>query len=85
MTDTEIKNLYKGWAKDYCNNDFLDDEGEEDLPAGVEIFLDKITEVHEQEINIASESIGDLSTSYFKDKIPQRLLDLLKPYRRLSW
>jgi len=85
MTDAELKTFYKNWIKDYCNNDFLDDEGNENLPAGVELVLDKLVDFHKQDLNVASEKIADLSVSYFQDQIPTRIKQMLDPYKKMKW
>ena len=84
MTDEQLKEYLKEWVKDYCNDDFLDDDGNEDLPGGVEIFLEKGKEYIKQQSGKTSESLGDYSVSVAED-IPESLLKLLRPYRKVKW
>ena len=85
MTDEQIKQAYKEWIKDYCNNDFLNEDEEEELPGGVELALEKLEEMHSQSPNVASESVSDLSRSFFSSDIPDNIKSLLRPYRRVSF
>lgn len=83
MTDQELRTAYKKWIKDYCNDDFLNDEGVEELPGGVEIALDKLVTKHDK-IGVTSESKGRISISYAKG-LPNEIKSILNEYRKLSW
>lgn len=77
MTEQEIMDAYLEWVKDYCNNDFT-----EGIPGGVTLALEKLITRHGQDSNIASETAGDLSQSFFDSDIPKDIKRLLQPYRR---
>lgn len=75
----------KDWVKDYCNNDFLDEDGNEDLPAGVDLFLDRAVKHFSKEAGLKSETLGDHSVSFDPAELPDKLLDMLTPYRRVRF
>ena len=79
--EEEIKAAYLGWIEDYCNNRF----DKNSPPWGVQLALEKLMEIHRQSPNIASESVGDLSRSFFSGDIPANIKKLLQPYRRLTF
>ena len=85
MTDEQIKEAYKDWIKAYCNNEFLNEDEEEDLPGGVELALNKLIEMNSQSPNVASESVSDLSRSFFSSDIPDNIKSLLRPYRKVRF
>lgn len=80
MTEQEIREAYLEWIKDYCNNDFA-----QGVPSGVNLTLEKLIARHDQDSNIASEQVGDLSRSFFDNDIPKDIKTLLRPYRRLTF
>ena len=84
MTDEQLKEHLKEWVKDYCNNSFLDDDDLEDLPGGVELFIEKGVEYMSNQQGKTSESLGDYSVS-FDTNMPESLLKLLRPYRKVRF
>lgn len=84
MTDEQLKAHLKEWVKDYCNDDFLDEDEAEDLPGGVEVFLDRAASYFKSQSGKTSESLGDYSVSFDAD-IPRSLLKLLTPYRKVRF
>jgi len=84
MTEQELKAYLTEWVKDYCNNKFLNEDEEEELPGGVEVFLDRAVEYFKSQSGINSESLGDYSVSFDTD-IPESLLKLLRPYRKVKF
>jgi hypothetical protein len=85
MTEQELHDAYLEWIKDYCNNEFLNEDGEDVLPGGVTLTIEKLMSRHGQDSNIASEQVGDLSQSFFSDDIPKDIKSLLRPYRRIKF
>ena len=83
MTDEELRTAYKEWIKKYCNNDFTDDEGDEDLPGGVELALNKLVNKHDK-IGVTSESKGRISVSY-AEGLPDEIKSILNEYRKMKW
>ena len=83
MTDEELRTAYKEWIKDYCNNDFLNDEGVEELPGGVELALDKLVNDYET-VGVVSESKGRISYDYAAG-IPPEIKSMLDQYRKMKW
>jgi len=83
MYEEEIRNEYLRWIKDELNN--FKDTDEEELPGGVKIALRKLVEMDPFDLRVSSESISDMSQSFFSDDIPQGILRYLNPYRKLKW
>ncbi|SNR95525.1 hypothetical protein SAMN05446037_100269 [Anaerovirgula multivorans] len=83
MTDEQIKDALTDWVKDYCNNDFIEDEVEV-LPGGVLLFLNQAVEFTKKQTGITSESLGDYSVSFETD-FPASMLKLLSPYKRVKF
>lgn len=85
-TDAEIRAGWIAWIKKECNNQFLNDEGEEELPADIEhILLPYLINTGSRDPNVASESVSDLSRSFHSSDLPERMQRILKNYRRLAW
>jgi len=94
MTDEQIKSALTEWVKDYCNNDFLvknpdydseDAESEEyieELPDGVELFLNQAVDFTKNQTGKKSESLGDYSVSW-ETGFPPSMLMFLAPYRSM--
>lgn len=66
------------WAKLYCNNPNLKDEG------AFSIVLDKLEEYEKKDLSVKSESISRYSASY-TDGIPQGTLDLLATFKKVRF
>ncbi len=89
MSNEELKIIYLEWIKDYCQNDFLNDEGIEVIPLMIDLVIDEMIEYKESGIsNKKSESLGDYSvtfnhsesTSSSNEPFPQWIMAKLKPY-----
>jgi len=86
MTDQEVREAAKEWIKAETNNDFIDpDTGEENLPGGVELALELMVDNFDGPTNIQSKKHRKMSITYFPAKVSQKVMDLIKPYRNLSW
>lgn len=72
------------FAKEYCNNKFLDANKQEALPGGVRIFVAKACEFNMNKSGLKGRSMGDVSYSYETD-FPPSLLKWLKPYRKVRF
>jgi len=79
-----LRDNLKNWAKDYCNCDFKDKNGNEAIPGGVELFLDRAEAYLEKEEGITSETLGDHSISYDL-KLPWDVTRFLHPYRKVGF
>lgn len=80
-----MRDQLKEWVKDYCNNQFLDEDGNEDIPAGVDLFLDRAVKHMEKDAGLKSESLGDHSISFDPADLPDHLVDKLTPYRKVGF
>ncbi len=79
MTEKEEKFLEL--IEERNNNDY----DPEDLPAHVEIAIDKMIEQYEDApAGVQSESIADLSVSYFEQLDP-KIAELLNTSRKMKW
>lgn len=72
------------FSKDYCNNLFLDVDGNEVLPSGVILFVAKAIQYLMNEAGMTQQKMGDVNFSYESD-FPPALLRLLKPYKRVKF
>lgn len=80
MTDAELRIYLIEWAASYCHTAFE----ENDLPGGVEIFLDRAADFIKSSSGKTSESLGDYSVS-FSQEIPPTLTSLLEPYKKVTF
>lgn len=92
MTEVQILAALKKWVIDYCRNEFLinnpdydaDIEGSEEyieeLPGGVDLFLNQGVNFIKNQSGVSAESLGDHSITWTTD-FPKSLLQLLYPYR----
>lgn len=69
--------------KDKCNNKFLNENGDESLPAGVQVAVAKWCEYNMHTAGVNSKSQG-VTYSYDTD-IPPSILRLIRPYRKLRF
>ena len=67
-----------GWEE--FLRDYLNWPAEDELPAVVDYIAEMLEKEQIVPGNVNSESIGEVSVSY-EEGIPQRYLDMLKPYR----
>ncbi len=83
MTDIEKKNFLIEFAKDFCNDDFMEDDIQV-LPAGVKLFVEKGMSYLDVMTGIKSESLGDHSITTEQD-FPSGMLRLLQPYKKVRF
>lgn len=98
MTEAELKNHLYEWARDYCNDPFVDADGNDDFPSGVHLFVEQAALFY---LNAAagisgsakiSETLGDYSittanaigAALGQHDIPPYFKKLLVPYRRVK-
>jgi len=65
------------YVKQYCCYSF-----EEGFPAGVKQALTKLVKAYQENSNVASQSLGDMSKSFFEGGTMNEVHRLLQPYRR---
>lgn len=91
----EIKGLLLNWAKDHCRDDFVDKDGIERIPAGIEMFVEEGAKYYAKVAtdilngSVASESLGDYSVTLtnvvqhaISSGMPAHLRVWLEDYRR---
>lgn len=68
------------YVKTYCNQSF--DDG---FPSGVKQAITKLVKAYQKDSSVASESLKDMSKSYFEGGMLNEVHRLLKPYRRVRF
>lgn len=79
MTDLELREHWINWCGEYCNREF----NPLSLPSGVELFVSNKVEQGLKFDNISSESLSDMSQSYFDSDLSKTEKQLLAPYKKL--
>ena len=72
-------------AKSYCNNDFLDVDGNEAIPPGAQMGIALMVKAMGENQNVASQSLGDMSKSFFANGTFNAAATYLKPYRKVKF
>lgn len=70
------------WINDYCGQAFIDGE----LPGGVELALRRLVKSLDTPVNVASQSVSDVSVSFFRGTdgtLPTEVKRLLEPYIKM--
>ena len=80
----EVVPLFVEFARDYCNQPFVDADGKEALPGGVKVFVAKAVEHNMQKSGIKGRSMGDVSYSYETD-FPPAIMRGLRLYRKVRF
>lgn len=73
------------YAKNYCNNSFLNANGEEELPGAVKKGVALIVKSMGENSNVASQSLGDMSKSFFQGATMNEAHNYFRPYRKLRF
>lgn len=81
---TAVAPEHKEYAIRHTNNDFLDENGEEQLPKPIIGFIADACEYGQQPSGLNSRSMGDVSYNFEMD-YPSAMLRKLKPYRKVRW
>lgn len=68
------------YVKDYCGDQFADG-----LPGGVKRAITLLVRLTNENSNVASQSLGDMSKSFFQGQTFDEARDFLMPYRKLKW
>jgi len=80
MTDEQKREAYLEWINAETGQNYQIDE----LPALVELVLDKLLEMDGDKANIKAMTQGGRSVT-FTDGVGDRIEELLAPLRRLRW
>lgn len=80
MTDEQKREAYLEWINAETGQNYQ----LEDLPALVELVLDKLLEMDGDKANIKAMTQGGRSVT-FTDGVGDRIEELLAPLRRLRW
>ncbi|WP_026678212.1 phage head-tail connector protein [Fictibacillus gelatini] len=73
------------YTKTFCRQDFLDENGNMVLPSGVKQSITKLVKAYQENSNVASQSLGDMSKSFFEGGTMNEVHRLLKPYRKVRF
>lgn len=66
------------YVKQYCRQTF-----EEGLPPNVKQAVAKLVKAYQENSNVASQSLGDMSKSFFEGGTMNEVHRLLQPYRKV--
>jgi len=83
---TTLLPLTKDFVIDYCNNKFLDEDGDEVLPSGIKLAIaDLIGLQINRPVGISSEKLGDYSVSYYLEgsNLPPEIQKRLSTYKKV--
>lgn len=72
-------------AKAYCNNPFLNEAGVEEIPDGAQMGIALLVKSIGETQNVASQSLGDMSKSFFEGGTAKAAYKKLKPYRKVGF
>jgi hypothetical protein len=72
-------------AKQYCNRDFLNDEGQLEIPKGAQMGIALIVKAMGENQNVSSQSLENMSKSFFENGTYKAALQYLKLYRRAGF
>lgn len=68
------------YAKTYCRTDFKNVDGEEVFPGGVKMGIATVVQAMGEKQNVQSQSLGDMSKSFFKNGTFDAAHMYFKPY-----
>jgi len=68
-----------------CNRDFLNADGELDLPASVKMAVGLLVKSFMENPGVASQSLGELSKSFFEGGTYKAARKLWQPYRKMRY
>lgn len=81
----QIIPIVEDFVKKFCNDDFLDDEGEEAWPVGIKLPVFKLIAYEmENAAGAQSEKLGDMTTSYGSG-YPKALKEAFAPWRKVRF
>lgn len=72
------------FTKDYCNNQFLDENNAVVLPPGVKLFIPKACEYLLNKAGVTNRKMDTVSYTYDMD-FPPGLIKLIRPYKRVRF
>ncbi len=75
----------KSQAKEYCNRDFLNDDGIEEYPKSVQMGVSMMVKSMSEDQNVASESLEGMSQSFFENGTFKSALVYFKPFRKVGF
>jgi hypothetical protein len=68
-------------AQTYCNNPFKDLEGKLAIPGGAKMGIALMVKALGEQQNVASQSLGDMSKSFFQNGTYAAAIPYLQPYK----
>ena len=80
----EMIPILTDYAKEFCNNKFLDENNQEALPGSVRLFIAKAAQFNMNPAGIKGRSMGGASYSYDTD-FPESIMKLLRPYKKVRF
>lgn len=80
MNDTQLKKYWLDFAERYCNQRFNPD----DLPGVVSLFIENKIKEYRENSGVKSESLADMSVTYFDKELSREEINLLGQVRKLK-
>jgi hypothetical protein len=80
MDEQKIRKYWLDFARRYCNNNF----DENNLPFVVELFIDGKIKSYRENSSVKSESLSDMSVTYFDKELSKEEANLLGQVRKLK-
>lgn len=72
-------------ATQYCNNPFLNELGVLEIPAGAQMGIALLVKGMGEGQNVSSQSLGDMSKSFFEGGTAKAGYKKLRPYRKVGF
>lgn len=79
MTEEQLREYWIQYAEGYCNNTF----DRNNLPGVVLLFIDIKVKQYRDNPAVQSESLSDMSQTYFENGASETELSILSPVRKL--
>lgn len=73
------------YAQSHCNNSFKNDAGVLEIPPSVKKGIALIVKSMNENGNVSSQSLGDMSKSFFEGATMKEAHQYFRPYRRVKF
>ena len=80
IDESKLRKYWLDFAGKYCNQNFTEDK----LPLVVELFIDGKIKDYRENSNVKSESLSDMSVTYFDKELSKEESKLLGQVRKLK-
>jgi hypothetical protein len=84
LTDNQYRTGAVDFINHYCNRQF-EDTAENPLPPGIEVATEILIKAMKENPAVASQSLGDMSKSFFQNGTITAVKEYLRPYRKAGF